>query len=150
MSYLDSIFSPFWANRKEFEETLSMLKDILLPVTESNNEFELEVPVSGSNPVYVLTIKVPQSVTNKDIDIEYDADCREISISYETKISENSTSAMSLIKTLPYDAISDTLSAVVVNGVLTVTVEQNTSKSLTSDDSQTINIKRINQKQRGC
>ena len=84
------------------------------------------------------------------IDIEYDADCREISISYETKISENSTSAMSLIKTLPYDAISDTLSAVVVNGVLTVTVEQNTSKSLTSDDSQTINIKRINQKQRGC
>lgn len=150
MSYLDSIFSPVLMDRKEFEETINMLKDAFLSVTESGNEFELEVPVSGGNPTYVLTIKVPQSITNRDIDIEYDEDRREISISYKARLSKDSTSAMGLRKPLPYDANSDTLSALVVNGVLTVTVEQDISKTLTSDDSQTINIKRINEKQRGC
>ena len=122
-----SLYSSIFENSKEFEDALNLVKDMFHPLTESNNDFELEYPVNGK-PTYVLVMNVPQSVTNKDVDIEYDEDENIISISYSAKLGEDSIIDMDLEKSLPVDSNPETLSAVVVNGVLTVTVEQDKSK----------------------
>ena len=141
-----SLNSSILEDRKEFEDALNLVKDMLLSLTVSNNEFELEYPVNGK-PTYVLVMNVPQSVTNKKVDIEYDEAKNRISISYSAKLGEASTTSMALEKPLPVDSNPETLSAVVVNGVLTVTVEQDKSKlakELSEESSAKVNIRRVN------
>ena len=141
-----SLYSSILENRKEFEDALNLVKEMFLPLTESNNKFELEYPVNGK-PTYVLVLNVPQSVTNKNIDIEYDEAKNTIGISYSAKLGEASTTSMALEKPLPVDSNPETLSAVVVNGVLTVTVEQDKSKlakELSEESSAKVNIRRVN------
>ena len=141
-----SLYSSILEDRKEFEDALNLVKEIFLPLTESNNQFELEYPVNGK-PTYVLVLNVPQSVTNKNIDIEYDEAKNTIGISYSAKLGEASTTSMALEKPLPVDSNPETLSAVVVNSVLTVTVEQDKSKlakELPEASSTKVGIRRIN------
>lgn len=140
------LYSSILENKKEFEDALNLVKEMFLPLTESNNKFELETPVNGK-PTYVLVMNVPQSVTNRNVDIEYDEAKNIISISYSAKLVEDSTTSMALTKPLPADSNPETLSAVVVNGVLTVTVEQDKSKLVkeTPEESSTkVNIRRVN------
>lgn len=141
-----SLYSSIFENSKEFEDALNLVKEMFLPLTESNHKFELEYPVNGK-PTYVLVLKVPQSVTNKNIDIEYDEAKNTIGISYSAKLGEASTTSMALEKPLPVDSNPETLSAVVVNGVLTVTVEQDKSKlakELPEESSTKVDIRRVN------
>ena len=141
-----SLYSSILEDRKEFEDALNLVKEMFLPLTESNNKFELEYPVNGK-PTYVLVLNVPQSVTNKNIDIEYDESKNTIGISYSAKLGEDSTTSMALEKSLPVDSNPETLSAVVINGVLTVTVEQDKSKlakELPEESSTKVDIRRIN------
>ena len=141
-----SLYSSILENSKEFEDALNVVKEIFLPLTESNNKFELEYPVNGK-PTYVLVLNVPQSVTNKNIDIEYDEAKNTIGISYSAKLGEDSTTSMALEKSLPVDSNPETLSAVVVNSVLTVTVEQDKSKlakELPEESSTKVGIRRVN------
>lgn len=141
-----SLYSSILEDRKEFEDALNLVKEMFLPLTESNNKFELEYPVNGK-PTYVLVLNVPQSVTNKNIDIEYDEAKNTIGISYSAKLGEDSTTSMALEKSLPVDSNPETLSAVVVNSVLTVTVEQDKSKlakELPEESSTKVGIRRIN------
>lgn len=145
MFNFESLFSSISENSKEFEDALNLVKDMFLPFTESNNEFELEDPVNG-RPTYVLVMNVPQSVTNKNIDIEYDEAKNIIGISYSVKLGEESRTSMALKKPLPVDSNPETLSAVVVNGVLTVTVEQDKSKlakELPEESSIKVGIRRV-------
>lgn len=140
-----SLYSSIFENNKEFEDALNLVKDMFLPLTESNNEFELEYPMNGK-PTYVLVMIVPQSVTNKNVDIEYDEAKNIIGISYSVKLGEDSTTSMALEKSLPVDSNPETLSAVVVNGVLTVTVEQDKSKlakELPEESSIKVGIRRV-------
>lgn len=141
-----SLYSSILEDRKEFEDALNLVKEIFLPLTESNNKFELEYPVNGK-PTYVLVLNVPQSVTNKNIDIEYDEAKNTIGISYSAKLGEDSTTSMALEKSLPVDSNPETLSAVVVHGVLTVTVEQDKSKlakELPEESSTKVEIRQVN------
>lgn len=141
-----SLYSSILENRKEFEDALNLVKEMFLPLTESNNKFELETPVNGK-PTYVLVLNVPQSVTNKNIDIEYDEAKNTIGISYSAKLGEDSTTSMALEKPLPVDSNPESLSAVVINGVLTVTVEQDKSKlakELPEESSTKVDIRRVN------
>lgn len=141
-----SLYSSILEDRKEFEDALNLVKEMFLPLTESNNKFELEYPVNGK-PTYVLVLNVPQSVTNKNIDIEYDEAKNTIGISYSAKLGEDSTTSMALEKSLPVDSNPETLSAVVVNSVLTVTVEQDKSKlakELPEESSTKVEIRRVN------
>lgn len=140
-----SLYSSILENSKEFEDALNLVKEMFLPLTESNNEFELEDPVCGK-PTYVLVLKVPQSVTNKNVDIEYDEEKNTIGISYSVKLGEDSSTSVALEKPLPVDSNPETLSAVVVNGVLTVTVEQDKSKlakELPEESSIKVGIRRV-------
>jgi HSP20 family molecular chaperone IbpA len=81
-----------------------------------NSAFELE------DNTYVMVLNVPEATTGNDIDVEYDEETNTISVKYSFENGRVSFSN-TVVETLPSNADVDTLTARVVNGVLTVTVD---------------------------
>lgn len=81
-----------------------------------NSAFELE------DNTYVMVLNVPEATTGNDIDVEYDEETNTLSVKYSFENSRMSFSN-TVVETLPSNADVDTLTARVVNGVLTVTVD---------------------------
>lgn len=81
-----------------------------------SSAFELE------DNTYVMVLNVPEATTGNDIDVEYDEETNTLSVKYSFENSRMSFSN-TVVETLPSNADVDTLTARVVNGVLTVTVD---------------------------
>lgn len=81
-----------------------------------NSAFERE------DDTYVMVLNVPSQTTGNDVEVEYDEDTNVLSVHYSF---ENGSLSLSntVSETLPEDADVDTITARVVNGVLTVTVD---------------------------
>ena len=81
-----------------------------------NSAFELE------DNTYVMVLNVPEATTGNDIDVEYDEETNTLSVKYSFENGRVSFSN-TVVETLPSNADVDTLTARVVSGVLTVTVD---------------------------
>lgn len=72
---------------------------------------------------YVFVLNVPDGMTSADVNVEYDDETNLVTVEMSRK-TNNFSSNMSWVETLPKDADPDTLSATVVNGVFTLVVDK--------------------------
>ena len=94
--------------RKSFNDFVNQLN--------FNSAFERE------GDTYVMVLNVPENATGNDVDVEYDEDTNVLSVRYAYE-SKHLNLSNTVSETLPEDADVETLTARVVNGVLTVTVD---------------------------
>lgn len=92
-------------------------EDYLKPFVDFGSSFEEE----GDS--YVMVLNVPQTTTGENVEVEYDDNdnCLSVSVTYEN---DNVTYSRTVRETLPSNADVETLSARVVNGVLSVVVDK--------------------------
>lgn len=83
-----------------------------------NLEFELEK--NGNDEVYTLILHVSPKAKKSDFNIDFDEETSILKIIYIYKIDNDSEVRLTIRRSVPQDAMIDTLSATVVNGVLTV------------------------------
>lgn len=132
----------FWKGLEDFR-SLSKFGSMTTP------GFEL---VDGN---YVLDIEVEDGAKPSNFDIELDEDGKELSVEYSIK-TENTHKFFSCKQTVPFDADTDSIDAVIEDGHLKVTMEQivfeidddddDTFDEVEDDGPKPVEIKRKNSK----
>lgn len=72
---------------------------------------------------YVYVMNVPNSLTNDNINVEYDDETNSVKIEVTHSVG-NSNYSMTVVEMLPTDADVDTMAATVTNGVFTIVVDK--------------------------
>ena len=123
-TFLESLLN----ENKELKQTLEELRDLFrgFEFDNTKEEFVLERDENGQDPTYVLTLKVPHTLTNKDIRIEFKRSTARLTIEYSICEGKNMSCNSKIVVDVPLDAVFETLDARVSNGILTVTVKRAT------------------------
>lgn len=117
-------------NEDTIERFTKLFEDSYSKLTDCDKElFANATSFTDVDDHYELTLKVKENANNDNIKIDLNG--RMVKIVYTEKTLK-SESVVTIKEELPFDAVSETLDAYVVDGKLIVTVEKKKEKKLTT------------------
>ena len=124
----------------DFSEVVRSFEDMDMRLRD--NMFE---SFQDKGKSYVLTVKVHDTAKAENINVEYNEATNQIVIDYNQEIVPGSAVISKCVETVPSDVDTNSFSAYVSKGVLTITMNKKNADEIVLDDIETVTVSKVSE-----